>query len=176
MFLDEFFSHLDESVPNHGTRGKRIAEQIVDFPVSRWRPLRVSFRIDEYILFFQLVFMKAWMSLVKGVFSTFLSIFFLKCEVGSALESGCPPVSAHPRWRLSSRMRPCRTPSSGSSSSTISRARPTTGTDVLVCPPGFLLWASRLSGSELRMRRGVFYYWHKLTRASTYDLPPLPPG
>ena len=23
---------------------------------------------------------------------------------------------------------------------------------------------------------GVFYYWHRLTRVSAYDLPPLPPG
>ena len=67
---------------------------------------------------------------------------------------GCPPVLAHPRWRLSLRMRPCRTPSSGCSSVTSPLARPATGTGVLVCPPGSLLRASRSSGSELRRRRG----------------------
>ena len=38
-------------------------------------------------------------------------------------------------------------PTSGLSSTTTSRARPTTGTDVLVCPPGSLLRASMSSGS-----------------------------
>ena len=50
---------------------------------------------------------------------------------------GCPPVSAHPRWRLSSRRRPCRTPTSGCSS--LMAARPITGTDAPM----------RLSGSRL---------------------------
>ena len=39
---------------------------------------------------------------------------------------------------------------SGLSSTTSSRARPTSGTDVLVCPPGSLLRASRSSGSARR--------------------------
>ena len=42
---------------------------------------------------------------------------------------------------------------SGLSSTTTSRARPSTGTDVLVCPPGSLLRASRSSGSGRWTRR-----------------------
>ena len=135
---------------------ERIVEQIVDIPVSGgglqdFRPgqssppsSRVPARDQEGLD-----------EPGEAVFSNFSSKFTKK--VRSRVRTrvrGCPPVSAYPRWRLNSRMRPCWTPSSGSSSSTTSRARPTTGTGVLVCPPGFLLWASRLSGLVLRMRRG----------------------
>ena len=64
---------------------------------------------------------------------------------------------------------------SGLSSTTTSRARPTTGTDVFVCPPGSLLRASRPSGSACGTLREV-YYWHRETRVSTWDFPPLPPA
>ena len=57
----------------------------------------------------------------------------------------CPGRSAHGlrrlMWRPVVRMR--------------SRARPSTGTDVLVCPPGSLLRASRSSGSGRWMRKGT---------------------
>ena len=65
---------------------------------------------------------------------------------------GCPPVSAHPRWRLSSRMRPCRTPTSGCSS--LMAARPLTGTDAPMRLSGSRLLASTWFGSGSWMRRG----------------------
>ena len=56
----------------------------------------------------------------------------------------CLRTRAHGRRRL---IRRPVAPTSGLSSTTTSRARPTTGTDVLVCPPGSLLRPSRSAGS-----------------------------
>ena len=64
----------------------------------------------------------------------------------------CLRTQAHGRRRLMWRpvVRMC-----GLISTTTSRARPTTGTDVLVCPPGSLLRASRSSGSACETLRGM---------------------
>ena len=82
---------------------------------------------------------------------------FTKIKVRSWLRTrvrGCPPVSAHPRRRLSSWLIPCRSPLSGCSSGTATLARPTTGTDALERLSGRHQLVSRSSGTELGMRRG----------------------
>ena len=64
---------------------------------------------------------------------------------------GSPPVSAHPGWRLSSRMHPCRNPTSGCSS--LMAARPITGTDAPMGLSGSRLLASTWFGSGRWTRR-----------------------
>ena len=107
------------STAQHGSLelvSERIVEQFVDIPVggglqdfrpgqssssSSHVPARVSLR----------------MHLVKGFFALFPNFKKMRSWVRTRVR-GCPPVSAHPHWRLSSRMRPCRTPTSGCSSVT----------------------------------------------------------
>ena len=62
-------------------------------------------------------------------------------------------MSAYPRRRLSSRMRPFRTPSRGCSSVTATLAKPATGTDAPARRSGSHLLASRWSGSARGLRR-----------------------
>ena len=88
---------------------------------------------------------------------------------------GCPPVSAHPRRLLSWRSRLCRTPSSGCSSGNATLASLTwnrrTRSTVWQAPAGVeVVWIGE------RNEEGGVRYWHRDTRVSTYDLPPLPPG
>ena len=84
----------------------------------------------------QLVFMVFADEPGEGFFA-----LFTKKKVRTSLGTrvrGCTPVSVHPRWRLSSRCA-CARLHRRSSSTTIPRARPATGTGVLVCPLGSLL-------------------------------------
>ena len=102
-----------------------------------------------------------------GWFQTFPRFFF-KCEGGSALDS-----EGARQWQpIHAGSRPCRTPSSGYSSGR-------------QCWQDVLLEQTHscdcLAGVEVvwfgtRDEKGVLYYWHRDTRVSTYDLPPLPPG
>ena len=62
-------------------------------------------------------------------------------------------MAAHPRRLLTWRSRPCRTPSSGSSSGNATLARLTSGTDVLRAQSGRLQLVSRSCGSAKGMRR-----------------------
>ena len=116
----------------------------------------------------------ARMSLVKGFFTHFSpKLKKVRSWVRTRVRR-YPPVSAHPRWRLSSRMRPCRTPTSGCSS--LMAARPITGTDA----PNATVWQSPPGVNEVWVGKmdedGVPYCWHRDTRVSRYGLPPLPPG
>ena len=61
-------------------------------------------------------------------------------------------MSAHPRWWLSSRTRPCLTPTSGCSS--VTAASPIAGTDAPMRLPDSRRLASSWFGLELGMRRG----------------------
>ena len=63
-------------------------------------------------------------------------------------------------------------PPSGCSTVTPLRASPITGTDIPMRLPGSHLRASRSSGL---VRGGGIWFWHRGTRVSTYELPPLPP-
>ena len=64
---------------------ERIAEQFVDFPVSRGASkIFAQDKVHPLLRMFQLAIKKAWLSLVKGFLEK-----KKRCEVGSALESGC---------------------------------------------------------------------------------------
>ena len=91
------------------------------------------------------------MSLVKCFFALFPQFKKVRSWVRTRVGRG-PPVSAHPRWRLSSRMRPCRTPTSGCSS--FMAARPITGTDAPMRLSDSRLLASTWFGSGRWMRMG----------------------
>ena len=92
---------------------ERIAEQIVDFHVSRgglqdFRPGQSSSSVARSPA--------EWLNTEDKAFQGFFSHFppSSKKKVRSWVRTrvrGCPPVSAHPRWRLSWRSRPCRIPS-----------------------------------------------------------------
>ena len=157
-----------------------ISERIVEQSVFPSSVKRASERIEE-----QLVDTSPGGGLAQssassaGLADEDFAGFFALFTVGKKVHvpprvrvRSCPGTSAHGlrrlMWRPVVRM-------SGPSSTTTSRARPSTGTDVLVCPPGSLLRASRSSGLGRWMRKGDYYYWHRETRASTYVLPPLPP-
>ena len=107
---------------------------------------------------------KAWMSLVKG----FSALFTPKKSVHSS-----PRV---PRWRLSSRMRLCLTPSSGSSSVDDRHEQDllleqTYSTRPSWQPPAGIkvVWIGT------RDEEGVYHYWHRrYAPVSSYDLSSSP--
>ena len=88
----------------------------------------------------------------EGVLRTFPQNKKIRRLPGTRVR-GCTPVSAHPRWQLSSSMRPCRTPSSGCSS--VTAASPIAGTDAPLRMSGSCRLASGWSASGLWTRREV---------------------
>ena len=105
----------------------------------------------------------------EGVFRTFPQNKKMRSWLRTRVRE-CQPVAAHPRRLLSWRSRPCRTPSSGCSSGNATLASLTSGT-VWKAPAGVeVVWFGE------RNEEGGVWYWHRDTRVSTFDFPPLPPG
>ena len=122
---------------------ERIVEQIVDIPggdLQSFRPEQSSPSSSH----FQGGVHEGLDESGEGFFRTFTMMKKVRRSPDTRVR-GCTPVSAHPRWRLSSWMRPCRTPSSGCSS--VTAASPLTGTDALMRLAGSRCLASTWSGS-----------------------------